>query len=486
MSKCKFEGVRQRGNTYEWRAQYKGEKANKGSYDTPEEAYIARKDWMDEAKRGYAQKPQKIKSLVEVWEEAAMELSAVSSTTRRLSNLEQHIKPYFKTRLITSITAGDIEKFLLSLGNQTLDKKFGKPIWYSQEYINGFYKGFSSTMEYAVKHNYIPAYKNPVDLVNKKGAWTKCGRPKEDGEFLSPAQLKVIGDKLITTDLYASFMIGLHAGARISEIFGLRWCDIDFERNEIHFNKQFTYFDKDKDGNVYKMWKLSPLKSKNADRYVPMTKELREYLLKLKDVQEANKKKLGSNYRDKQKVVLFEADDGTFHKVYVTDFVNIKDTGEFLTTASTSYATRDREDTTGKYKYWLDENDKNTAFHFTYHDFRHTYATLLVLSGMPCEELQLLMGHSKIETSKKFYLHDKHGKLRVNPKRDSFLFDAFSTLTEDINQGKDAHTCEIIEGVDMSNRKNTSNIPNNEDVEEIPVLSDIVSTFKNGVGILRK
>lgn len=486
MSKCKFEGVRQRGNTYEWRAEYKGEKANKGGYDTPEEAYIARKDWLDEAKRGYAQKPHKIKSLVEVWEEAAMELPADASVTRRLSNLEQHIKPYFKTRLITSITAGDIEKFLLSMGKPTIDKKFGKDIWYSQEYINGFFKGFKNTMEYAVKNNYILAHKNPIPLVNTKGAWSKCGRPKEEGRLLSPAEIKVVGEKLITTDLYTSFMIGLHAGARISEIFGLRWCDIDFERNEIHFNKQFTYLDKDKDKKVYKMWKLSPLKSKNSERFVPMTKELREYLLKLKEVQEANKKKLGSNYRDKQKVVLFEADDGVYHKVYVTDFVNVKDTGEFLTTASTSYATRVREDTTGKYRYWLDENDKNTAFHFTYHDFRHTYATLLALSGMPPKELQLLLGHAKEDTAKKFYLHDKHGKLRVNPKRDSYIFDAFSALTEDVNQGKNAHTCEIVDGVDMSNRKSASLTPNDEEVEEIPVLSDIVSEFKNGVGILRK
>ena len=60
----KFEGVRQRGKKYEWRAEYMGVKAGKSGYDTPEKAYIARMQWLDDAKSGYAVKPTKAKVFV--------------------------------------------------------------------------------------------------------------------------------------------------------------------------------------------------------------------------------------------------------------------------------------------------------------------------------------------------------------------------------------------------------------------------------------
>lgn len=483
----KFEGVRQRGKKYEWRAEYMGVKAGKSGYDTPEKAYIARMQWLDDAKAGYAVKPTKAKVFVDVWEEATYEpnVYADSSIKRRMSLLNNHIEPYFGHRLIASITAGDIERFLLHLGVPTKDKKFGKPKKYSQEYINGFFKAIAATMQYAYKNRYIPF--DPTLQVNKRGAWKHCGREKEEGKLLSPAQLRVIGGTMSTTNLYTSYMIALHTGARISEIFGIRWDDVNFERNEIHLNKQLTYLDEDADGNVYKMWKLSPMKSVNSDRYVPMTKELREYLLNLKEVQEADKAKMGSNYRDKEKPILFETENGQLVKTLPDGFVNVKSTGEFLTPDSTKYATREREESTGKYRFLLNPEDESSSISFSYHDFRHTYATLLALNGMPCKDLQALMGHAKADTTKKFYIHDSNGRLRVNPVRDEFLFDTFSALSKDIENGEVEHTSEKIEGITPEIKQDAKKpVKKAKTVkEEIPVLSDILKEFKNGIGYLK-
>lgn len=48
------------------------------------------------------------------------------------------------------------------------------------------------------------------------------------------------------------------------------------------------------------------------------------------------------------------------------------------------------------------------------HDFRHSGAQLLKLSGMPIEEISTLLNHSGLDVTKKFYLRDDKAKIQAS------------------------------------------------------------------------
>ena len=51
--------------------------------------------------------------------------------------------------------------------------------------------------------------------------------------------------------------------------------------------------------------------------------------------------------------------------------------------------------------------------HITFHDLRATYITRLILAGVPLPVVQRLAGHSKIETTIKFYMWSSDSDLRA-------------------------------------------------------------------------
>ena len=420
----KYEGVRKRENgKFDWRAGYEGLKGYGSGYERAIDAHVARQEWLDDMAKGYKHISGRGITLFQLFEESINNSHYAPATIKRKKSLiDNHVKGYFnKDKLAVTVTAADIENFLLKLGNPTKDKNYCKDIVYSQEYINGFYKLFSAAFKYGVKEGYLK--RNVAQAVDKKGAWTKCGIPKEEGKFLYPEQLRVISDTLKTSNCYTAFMIGLHTGCRLSEVFGLRWSDVDWEKNEIHICKQLLYDDKKK------MWYIGPLKTQCAYRYVPLSPVLKEYLLDLKSRQEENKRKMGDDYRDRYRPIYFIDEKKKKHKAYITDFINVKTNGEWLTPSSITYATRRREETTGKYRYVLNGEQINWSFH----DLRHTYATKAALSGVEINDLQKLLGHEKPATTERFYLHDEEGRLRVNPERDRILFAGLNDMNEAIN-----------------------------------------------------
>jgi integrase len=379
-----------------------------------------------------------------------------------MSLYNNHIKKVFENRYINTIKPGEIEKFLINLTKPTKDKKRGEDIKYSQEYILGFYKTFCAVFKYAWKHEYVSV--NIMERIDCNGVWFSKAKEKEEGRFLSAKELSVIDNTLKGSNLYPSFKIALHSGLRISEIFALTWNDIDFEKNLIRVSKQIQYDDK------RKIWCLVSPKTQNSNRVVPMPDELVVFLKELRNKQLQDKAELGEFYRDKDKLTGFYDKNGRFCKGKGFDFVNKKSTGERLTPDSTKYATRRVEATTGKHRFLLDPNDPTSDIDFSYHDFRHTYATLCALNGVAIEDLQDMLGHSKITTTKKFYLHKDSEN---NPQRDKCINEIFSSLNRDISE---------MEKVNVTKAEETSD--DNKLKEVIYDVSDLPEgEFRNGIYI---
>jgi integrase len=83
----------------------------------------------------------------------------------------------------------------------------------------------------------------------------------------------------------------------------------------------------------------------------------------------------------------------------------------------------------------VNEIARNAAGGLRFHDLRHSYATWLVYAGVPVNDAQRLLGHSRPSTTLDLYTHAQED---LDP-RVGDLFDAFSLpLDDDDESGGDS------------------------------------------------
>ena len=113
---------------------------------------------------------------------------------------------------------------------------------------------------------------------------------------------------------------------------------------------------------------------------------MHNYLYDLYTAQSEQKKTMGRAYRNTERVF------DTMLKQEITegDFINRKSNGEILTVNSM--------------KYWSKKIKTELGIEFKFHKLRHTYASNCAANNMNLQMLMEMMGHKKLETTKKYYI----------------------------------------------------------------------------------
>ena len=199
-----------------------------------------------------------------------------------------------------------------------------KSTYLSEEYVKGLFKFLEVLFGYAHKRQYT-----------KKNIFPEVIAPPDPGHIgeiktYTKEELNAMEKRLQGTNVIVSYYIALNTGLRESEVFGLRWADVDFENKKIKVCKQLLFQDR--------KWCFCPLKTLNAYRSVNITDSFCEYLLKLKETHEDNKLLYGSGY--KRNFVTDRLTKNKENLIEVTDFVNVKMNGEMLTTNSIKFMPR--------------------------------------------------------------------------------------------------------------------------------------------------
>ena len=179
-----------------------------------------------------------------------------------------------------------------------------------------------------------------------------------------------------------AYYFGIYCGLRISECFALRWSCVDWNKREIRIDRQEHYID-----GVIRLCEVKTLK---GVRSVPLPEPLYSDLMYLYDLQVKRKKEQGNAYRATERV--FDEVDNKW--IVGGDFINRKPNGELQTVNSM--------------KYWAKKIESDTGIDFKYHHLRHTFASRLALRNCPLNLLMDIMGHLKIETTKKYYLSSEN------------------------------------------------------------------------------
>lgn len=219
-------------------------------------------------------------------------------------------------------------------------------------------------LQYAVKNELIA--KNPADMVDRP----KMG--KYVAEYYNEDELSALFEATQMDSIAVVIQLAAYYGLRRSEVLGIRWSSIDFQRGTISINHKVTE-GKAKGQKV--IYAEDKLKTKSSFRTLPLIPEVRELLLKTQEQQEYHRKLFKKSY------------DNTY-----TDYVCVDKMGKLF---CPNYIT-------DHFGYLLKRHQLRKI---RFHDLRHSCASLLLAQGIPMKAIQEWLGHSTFATTADTYSH---------------------------------------------------------------------------------
>lgn len=154
-------------------------------------------------------------------------------------------------------------------------------------------------------------------------------------------------------------------GLRRSEVLGLKWDSVNLEQKSVTIKHTIVRY-------FYVVEKDST-KTASSFRTYPMTEDVEQLLVKLKNCEAENKALFGKEYC--QNDYIFKWADG---KPYAPDYI------------------------TSKFSKLL---KKYNLPHIRFHDLRHSCASLLIANGFTLKDIQEWLGHSDFRITANIYAH---------------------------------------------------------------------------------
>lgn len=285
------------------------------------------------------------------------------TTIGREKSAYKRINRHFEGKYIEDITIEDIQTWMNNLAEDGL----------SHDTIKDHKGTLGRIFDSAVDDGLIS--KNPA----RNRRLYIPGYDSEGTQALSMVTYQKLVDLLPSiSDQRKQLLLGLyvHTGMRRSEVLGLQWKDIDFDRKTLHVQRAITY----PDGFPA----VKRTKSKAGNREIPITTPLFEILLKYKPLN------LDSHVITNDRGELFETANN-----YMTVFNSL------------------RNDIS------LPEVDALV--------FRSTFATMALIAGRTPKEVQYIMGHASIDITMNIYA--KCDRENLLAQRDA-IPDFFKTLSK--------------------------------------------------------
>ena len=262
--------------------------------------------------------------------------------------IENYLKPQLGEIRLQKLTARDIQQYYTWL---TGEKEL------SPNTVIKHHNLLTNTLNAAERQEYIT--KNPMRAVSPPK------KRQREAKFYTPEQLGILLDKAVGTRLELPVFICAYLGLRRGELCGLRWSDVDLERQTITIENTRTQAGKKE------IEKGTKTASSTRTLYLPDT--LCDMLKAAREHQQACRAEYKNAYDDNDYVVVME-DGRPFRPNYLSELF-----GKFLA-----------------------DNDLPKI---VLHELRHTFASLSNQAGIPAYNIGKALGHSTPATTQKIYTH---------------------------------------------------------------------------------
>ena len=300
---------------------------------------------------------------MEEWLEVIRMSVAIPTYASYCNMVRKAIVPYFREKGITlkELTTSDIEKYYIHESKRV-----------SAATVIHYHANIHKALKYAVKHKLIAS--NPADQVE---------RPKKTryiGSYYDAEEVSQLLEVSKGSKLELPIMLAAFYGLRRSEVIGLKWNAVDFDRDTITI--QHTVTSCNVDGKRV-MVAADTTKTKSSLRTLPLVPFVKERLLLLREEQKENRRLCGRSY----------------NKEYL-DYVCVNEIGDLI---NPHCVTRD----------FPKLLEKHNLKHIRFHDLRHSCASLLLDNGVAMKQIQEWLGHSDFSTTANIYAHLEY-KSKVN------------------------------------------------------------------------
>ena len=270
--------------------------------------------------------------------------------------MKNHIIPYFEEKgfLVGEINKENLQSFInMNAKSGRLDGKGGL----APRSLKLIKNILNQALLYCVSEGIIPS--NPCQFVKIP----VCKR--FEANFYMKSQIDELLNKIKGEPLYPLIHITALYGLRRSEVLGLCWDCVNFEAETITIRRTVS--------KVTKVVAKDKTKNASSRRSFPMTSDIKEILMDLKQQQEQNKKFFGNEYHDSDYV--FRWPDG---RPFSPDYV----THKFQRLLKAAGMPKIR-----------------------FHELRHSAASNLLNMNFNLKDVQDWLGHSDIKTTANIYGH---------------------------------------------------------------------------------
>lgn len=299
---------------------------------------------------------------IDLWLEQVKDTVDIITYDGYKSYIVNHIKPYFaKLDLaLHNVKVTDIEKYFDSKAKSgRLDGKKGGLSHRSLELHKS-----------VLSHMFTDAMRDPYNLKMNPCRFAKISKeavksPKHIS-FYTTEQCKGLLEITAKTPLYDMIYITFMYGLRRSELMGLKWSAIDFDKGTLSICHTVVVGEK---GVVSK----DSTKNRSSHRTYPILDDIKPILIRLKNEQEKNKEFFNGSYNDSGYV--FTREDG---KPYYPSY---------------------------PYNELTKILKKFSLPHIRWHDLRHSCATMLLDKGWCMKDISDWLGHADIGTTMDIYAH---------------------------------------------------------------------------------
>jgi len=269
--------------------------------------------------------------------------------------IDAHMIPYF---------IGNIEEIkpidIIEYYNSKLDTQSHSSLQKHKQILNTIFND-------AVKLDVID--KNPAQNINIPKS-QKADKEKE--VLLTPDEAKRLLNVFKSERLYPIVYTCLVYGLRRSEVLGLKWSAIDFDKDTLAINHTVV--------QNKEIIRKDDTKSKTSKAVFDLVPDVKEILLKIKAEQISLEKTL----EDYQK----------------SDYVFTKENGELY---RPDYISK-------KFKKILKANNLPIM---RFHDLRHSTASIMFDNGNDIEAIKIWLRHSDISTTSNIYTHISHNRKKI-------------------------------------------------------------------------
>ena len=302
--------------------------------------------------------------LVDYWLPVAKNNVRVTTYDGYEGNANAIIAPYFRAKGIRllDLTTKDIQEFYNIQQNRVAPAT-----------VTHYHAEIHKSLNHAVKIGLIPS--NPASMTERPH---KVQKPVD---FYSPEEIEKLINVSKSDPIGMIVKFTAFYGFRRSEVIGLRWSAINLDNGTITVSHTVTRGMKN---GVKQVICEDKTKNKSSYRTLPLVDTFREDLKMIKETTEQNKKLCRDAYcKDYEEYIFVDAIGKLINPDYVTDHFQVI----------------------------LKHNGMRRI---TFHQLRHSCASMLVRAGVPMKQVQEWLGHSDFSTTANIYSH-----LEYDAKKDT-------------------------------------------------------------------